>query len=126
LRTSEDLPEELHAAIDAAYFRLPAGTTIGPAVHELRDDIESDMRELLAMFDDSRRVGWFGSHTSADPLRGLVMDVGAAIADGDTGRAERQVSNALRLLDTMDYNFVLSEAKALLHHRLRLIRDKLR
>lgn len=126
LRVKEDLPEELHAAIDRVYFRLPAGSTIGPGPEAVAGSAATQAAELLSLAEQAAREGWLGPAASANRMRASLAGIRSSVSRGDDGaRATEQIATLLRELRAPD-NALLSEGRSLLELRLRLLRDELR
>ncbi len=126
LRTTEDLPEELHKAIDEVAFRLPVGFTIGPAPEGPALSTAAELSQLQAFLAEAERQGWLGPAASASRVRTALAPLRSSVTAGRTLEAETQVATLLQEMGGAEYEGLLSEGRALLEYRLPLLRTKLR
>jgi hypothetical protein len=116
-------PDELHEAIDNAYFTIPAGFTIGPVAVVPGAESAVDLSDLLSDLDEAERQGWLGQSRSASALRTSLQAIRSSVVDGDAAGAMDRIEGMIRDLSGAEDDGLLSEARALLEHRLRRIRN---
>lgn len=116
----EDLPEELHAAINRVYFRLPAGLTIGPASSNVPQTVRAQLESLLSLLNEAERQSWLGTSVAARDVRSTLTAIRAFVVDGDMIRARQQASTLLQNVRTHQYEGMLSEGRALVELRMPL------
>lgn len=121
----EEMPEKLEAAIADANWHLPVGFTIGPAPDGPAASAAAEMSQLQAFLAEAERQGWLGSAASASRVRTALGPLRSSVAGGRTTEAGTQVTTLLQELGGAEYEGLLSEGRALLEHRLSLVRAKL-
>ncbi len=122
--TGEEMPEELHEAIDEAYYRLPEGFTIGPAPVEAENP-EEELSQLVSFLDEAELEGWLGSPELAASILSSLEGIRSALSRGNTVQATEGITTVIGELDRLEDEGVLSEGKALLEYRLSSVRAHL-
>lgn len=115
---AEELPDELHAALNQVYFRLPAGVTVGPAATTAPQTGEAQLDGLLSLIGQAERQGWLGTAASARSVRNSLTAIRAFVFAADTSRAKQHASTLLQNLRTDQYEGMLSEGRALIEFGL--------
>jgi hypothetical protein len=124
MSSDEDLPDELHAAIDRAAWQLPRGVTIGP-VRRNRIDVIEELNRIIEWVDVAEAQGWTRGRWPAggDPL-GLRRAKALAVAKDMSG-ATLLINKATDELRDGTPNELLPELKLLLLMRLDSVRHAL-
>jgi hypothetical protein len=123
LVTTEDLPEELHAAIDAVAWRLPAGSCVGPVSESTPGSPAASIRAIVTSLDEAERQGWLGNtKTWSSAMRESLQRLRAHFAAGDAVAARAAMSKILAGLSAD--RAMLSEGRALIELRLMKIETK--
>ncbi len=123
LRANEDLPEELHAAIDGVAWRIPKGLTMGPRKVAQPLDVGRFIQEISEMIDISVRQGWMESPALAKRLKLSVLALGPAFRSSQRAKSLQMLEVLLKDIESEKGRALLSEAYGLLKYNLEFLRD---
>jgi hypothetical protein len=122
----EELPEELHAAIDRVSWKIPQGITVGPISG--KDTLAEDdfVRHIIQMVDTSVQQGWVKSPAVGRSLKRLANEVLANIHKPNRTKVLGSLDALLASVEKEKRSGVLlSESYALLKFNLDFLREKL-
>lgn len=125
LSVSEEPPDELHAAVNSSYYRLPEGLTIGPSPAPLPGGVHADLERLLSELGQAREQGWLGPQAGAGRLGDTLDDIRSSILGGRSSEARQRIEEFLDELSRGQYPDLLSEGRALLQYRMPLLHAKI-
>lgn len=125
LRSPEEMPEELHAAIDSIAWDLPYGVTVGPVTPPEPFEPAAFTRSIAEMVQASLGKGWIKSPAVAHDFRESLSQVRRALKTGQEQDASRIVESLLDRLNREKDHTVLPEASSLLRWNLEYLNGKL-
>lgn len=117
----EELPEELHAAIDSVAWKIPQGITVGPVAKPESVDPATLVRNIIHLLDVSVEQGWINSQTLAQEIRGKLEKIVLTISQDSSVRARGNIESVLVLIENEGGKGLLSEAYALLRFNLEYV-----
>jgi hypothetical protein len=120
---TEDMPDELHAALSDPSLAFPKGWTMGPKAVEGLADSRALAAPLLADFEIMAAQGWFGGSATTGDIRRRLNEMRSAVAATDRQTAQSRLSSLLGDLRQNKHGDILSEGRALLLYRLPLLQD---
>ena len=123
---NSELPDALHAALDAVAWVLPKGSCVGPVLVNGGETAGARLNRLAAMVDQAEQQGWLGPATTASVVRSSLAPIRAALTQGTSAPAAGQIGTLLQDLDGAKYAGMLSEGRALLEFQLGVVRDRIR
>lgn len=121
----EELPEELHAAIDRVGWKIPQGVTVGPVAVPQPFHPATFARKILEMLEVSVQQGWVESSAVAAELRVSLNNLAVSLDQGDTNRASKQIRRLLERVEGEKNKSLLSEAYALLRFNLQFLQKQI-
>jgi hypothetical protein len=122
LRSIEEMPDELHAAINRVYFQLPAGVTIGP-VGDASNSAQAELQNLVTMLEEAERQGWLGTAASARSVINSLARIRSALVESGSITANQRIDELLRSVRSQQFPGMLAEGRALLEFRLSRMRQ---
>jgi hypothetical protein len=121
----EEIPEELHAAIDEVAWRIPKGVTVGPADPPQRFEADSFLSAFHDYLGVSLQNGWIESTQVAEQIDKSLELLRQTIKSGERKRTDRILRELLSRIETEKDKTLLSEAYALLKFNLEYLQQRL-
>ncbi len=114
----EELPEELHAAIDRVAWEVPSGPTVGPMTPPERIQSATFLDRMTEMVDVSLQQGWITSAEFGREVQQSLREAREAFQSGNREAAQTLLRRLLARVEQEKKRLLLSEAYALLKFNL--------
>lgn len=121
----EELPEELHAAIDRVAWKIPSGVTVGPATPPEPFHPAVFVRRILEMVDVSAKQGWIESPKVKLEFQAMLAQAEEALVRKENARASVLLRRLLGRVEAEKGKTLLSEAYALLKFNVQYLESQL-
>jgi len=123
--SGENLPEELHAAIDRVAWKIPHGVAVGPTRPPPTIEPAVFLKNVQKMVDTSLRQGWIESPGVAGELKSSLAQLAFAIKNKNQARSSRILGFLLQRVEKEKDRTLLSEAYALVKFNLEYLQNQM-